>query len=79
MVGSKRGPRRAECQLPVRGLVRVRLLHGLTRAALRWWLDLSPSCGPQWGLKWLTPSTLWRRLESLAPNALRRRLGWLAL
>jgi hypothetical protein len=65
---------RAECQFSVRGLVRVRLLHRLTRAALRWWLDRSPSCGLQWGLNWLTPSTLWRRLEGLAPNALWRRL-----
>jgi hypothetical protein len=79
VAGSKWGSRRAECQLPVRGLVRVRLLHRLTRAALRWWLDWSPSCGLQWGLNWLTSSTLWRRLEGLAPNALRRRLGWLAL
>jgi hypothetical protein len=51
----------------------------LTRAALRWWLDWSPSYGLQRGLNWLTSSTLWRRLEGLAPNALRRRLGWLAL
>jgi hypothetical protein len=79
VAGNKRGPRRAECQLPVRGLVRVRLLHRLTRAALRWWLNWSPSCGLQWGLNWLTPSTLRKRLESLTPSALRRRLGWLAL
>jgi hypothetical protein len=51
----------------------------VTRAALRWWLDWSPSSGLQLGLHWLTPSTLRRRLESLAPGALRRRLGWLVL
>jgi hypothetical protein len=51
----------------------------LTRAALWWWLDWSPSSGLQWRLNWLTSSTLWRRLEGLVPNALRRRLGWLAL
>jgi hypothetical protein len=79
MAGSERGSRRAECQFPVRGLVRVRLLHRLTRAALRWWLDWSPSCGLQLGLHWLTPSTLRRRLEGLAPGALRRKLGWLVL
>jgi hypothetical protein len=79
VAGSKRGPRRAECQLPVCGLVRVRLLHRLARATLWWWLNWSSSCGLQRGLRWLTPRTLWRRLESLTPSALRRRLGWLAL
>jgi hypothetical protein len=79
VAGSKQGPRGAECQVPVRGPVRVRLLHRLTCAALRWRLNWSPSCGLQWGLNWLTPGTLRRRLESLTPSALRRRLGWLAL
>jgi hypothetical protein len=78
VTGSKWGSIRAECQLPVRGLIRVRLLHRLTCAALWRWLDWLPSCGLQRGLNWLTSSALRRRLEGLASNALRRRLGWLA-
>jgi hypothetical protein len=31
------------------------------------------------GVNWLTSSALWMRLDGLASNALRRRLGWLAL
>jgi hypothetical protein len=78
VAGSKWGSRRAECQLPVRGLIWVRLLHRLTCAALWRWPDWLPSCGLQRGLKWLTSSTLWRRLDGLASNALRGRLDWLA-
>jgi hypothetical protein len=45
-------------------------------------VEVAGLAAPLWPaeeVNWLTSSALWRRLDGLAPNALRRRLDWLAV